>query len=129
MKVVKSSKIEASLLYICPNINCKIEHWLFLRESQTHNFKIVCECGTVFKPKTIKNITVKYFDPIQTEIKPSTKDIISNKILNQCVRILSQYGFDKTESETLIKKAHADLNTSDPAQLVKIVLQSLEIKS
>lgn len=64
-KKIKNQKpisLDVHLKYRCPNHNCGYEHWLSLLETQTQNFKIVCECGSVFKPKRINKIKVIYKD-------------------------------------------------------------------
>ena len=62
-KITKNQKpisLDVHLKYRCPNNNCGYEHWLSLLETQTKNFKIVCDCGTVFKPKKIKTLKIIY---------------------------------------------------------------------
>lgn len=47
-------------------------HWLFMRETQTSGFMIVCECGEIYKIKTIDKIKIRYKDS-----KPKTKPVVS----------------------------------------------------
>jgi hypothetical protein len=51
---------DVHLKYRCTE--CSIDHWLSLREAQTSGFIIVCECGSVFRVKTVAKIVLKYKD-------------------------------------------------------------------
>ena len=57
-KTERPIEIDAHLKYKCPNDSCGYFHWLSLQEAQTKNFKIVCDCGNVFKPKRIKTLEI-----------------------------------------------------------------------
>ena len=46
------------LKYKCPT--CDQHHWLAFREAKTKNFKVVCDCNTVFKVKRISAFKIKY---------------------------------------------------------------------
>lgn len=69
---------------------------VLLREAQTKNYKVVCECGCVFKPKTIKKLKIVY-NKIQKETGNLPLDL-----LDQCAKILVDLGFDKIQSIDLI---------------------------
>lgn len=121
----KPIKTDCSFLYKCPSEACGVDHWLFFREVSSPNFKIVCECGTIFSPKRIKNIKISYYKK-----KNLTKHINSIPVdtLEECGKVLVGYGFSKIEAKKLLKKAFDENQTLDSVGLIKLVLQSLEIK-
>jgi hypothetical protein len=130
LKSQKPIEIDASFKYKCPSENCDNEHWLFIRQTQVKNFKIVCECGLVFKPKQIKNIKIIYEKPISKRKK--TEDIIDSipvDLLNQCAKVLSGYGFDLDEAKELIKQSYNSCKTNDVGSLIKNVLKSFGEKN
>lgn len=135
MKIQKPTKVDCSFQYNCPD--CQNQHWLFLREAQTKNFKIVCECGKIFKPKRIKNIKVCYVDyknkiqkkpPIVPKIPPNNIKGVPLDFMESCVKILDGYGFTKMESINLISKAYNSTEDKRIVNVIKIALSSLEIK-
>lgn len=136
----KPIEIDAQFKYRCPN--CGWEHWLALRQVRTKNFKVVCDCDTVFKPKRIKSISIVYpvkntkstdsivektpvvekkEDPVST----STRIPLEESILDRCVKLLIKYGFTSTESKDLIDKAYDAIGVSDVGLLVKKALEIL----
>ena len=101
MKSQKPIKVDASFRYACTNNSCNLDHWLFLREVQTKNFKVVCDCGTVFKPKRIKNIRIVYAksESVKTNIDKSNKsDTYDSHIVRRAIKTMIQLGFTKQES-------------------------------
>lgn len=113
----KPIEYDMHLKYRCPNESCEQIHWITLLEAKTINFKIVCYCGYVFKPKTISNIKIKYkTKPIKLT---NTEQQIHQDILDKVSSILIGYGFTKSESEDLIKKSYSKNPTEDSAILVK----------
>lgn len=130
LKNQKPIEVDASFRYKCPSENCDNEHWLFIRQTQVKNFKIVCECGLVFKPKQIKNIKIIYEK--STNNRKITKDIVDSipvDLLNNCAKILSGYGFDLDESKELIKKSYDSCKINDIGSLIKIALKSFGEKN
>jgi hypothetical protein len=136
----KPIKQEVSLLYICTNQNCRNQHWLFLHETQTKNFKVVCECGEIFKPKLISSIEIHYdtskkkkskqkFHIPKVPIKP-IKQIqgVPVDIMESCVKLLCGYGFTSVESMDLIGKAYSQTEDKTAIGIIKTVLNSLEIQ-
>jgi Holliday junction resolvasome RuvABC DNA-binding subunit len=127
-KNVKPIDYDAHFKYRCPEVNCNFDHWLSLKEAQTKNFKVVCDCGYVFSPKRIKKIKVSYTKEIVvTSNKPleSSKNIPINipiDLLDKSSEALVKYGFTKTEAKDLIKKAFIENPTADTVQLIKIAL-------
>lgn len=110
----KPIEIDASLKYQCPQ--CQTDHWLFLREAKTKNYKVVCECGCVFKPKTIKKLKLVY-----KKNKPQNNKLPIDT-LNQCVKILGDLGFDKSQSIDLINKAYEQTTSLDVTILIKTAI-------
>ena len=130
LKSQKPIEIDASFKYKCPSESCDNEHWLFIRQTQVKNFKIVCECGLVFKPKQIKNIKIIYEKPTKKrKIAENIIDSIPVDLLNQCAKVLSGYGFDLDESKELIKQSYNSCKTNDVGSLIKNTLKSFGEKN
>lgn len=106
--------------YKCPDVNCSCLHWLSLKETQTKNFKIVCDCGLVFKPKQIQKIKVLYSKSIK-----KTKTIPA-ELLEKTIKILTKYGFTSNEITHLCTTHYTKSNSETPEALVKYILQNLE---
>jgi hypothetical protein len=142
-KIWKSQKpidVDAHFRYRCSDPKCGFDHWISLKESQTKNFKIVCDCGAIFKPKRVLRLKIAYAKPKKKQIKDSLKEdtkpaTIATKIVEKrklsidlavkCSKILIQYGFTKQEAENLLEKAFEQEQADDPVQLVKIALQKV----
>jgi len=125
LKSQKPIEVDASFKYKCPSETCDNEHWLFLRQAQVKNFKIVCECGLIFKPKQIKNIKIVYEKRKRKQETPKNNtDTIPVDVLDRCVKILVSYGFELAESSDLINKSYNSCKTNDIGLLVKNALQS-----
>jgi hypothetical protein len=124
-KSQKPVKVDTSLKYLCPNIECGCEHWLFLVEAQTKNFKVVCECGAVFRPQRIDNIKIIYSKKnkkTQSKHDTESKETISENLLNRCSQILISYGFEKSEALCLIQATYDKYRTDDVKTLIKQAL-------
>lgn len=133
-KTLKPIEIDAHLKYRCPNSKCGQEHWLNLIESQIKNFKIVCSCGDILKPKQIKNIKVKYVVkhiPQQNNIQetitpeqpePQIENPISERLLLICCKTLTDYGFTKKEAFDLLKQSYIQNPTEQPLELINNTL-------
>ena len=141
IKNQKAIEIDAHLRYVCKNPDCGYTHWLSLKEAQTKNFKVVCDCGVVFKPKQVLKVKIVYEQPKQKKEIETPKQVptqqcfvnlsaIAKEIeldidtLNKCVKILVGYGFTKTESEQLLKNSFSSNPTDDCATLIKQTLES-----
>lgn len=138
----KPIDIEAHLKYVCPIRSCGFEHWLSLNEAQTKNFKVVCECGCIFKPKQIKKLKILYKQIIKSSTDIITAITVEDKsnieqpptvekieipvdLSNECVKLLIAYGFTKQESVVLSSKAFSKTGESNSSNLVKYILQNL----
>jgi hypothetical protein len=126
----KPIEIDAHFKYRCPKSNCGYDHWLSLKEAQTKNFKIVCDCGNIFKPKQIKKLKIVFYGtPIETkpeEAKVIQKPKIPVDFKDSCVRLLVGYGFTKEEASTLVEEAYSRNPVTSGSLLVKYVIQNLE---
>lgn len=137
MKTKKSIKtnqkpisLDLHLKYRCPNIDCGYTHWLSLQETQTKNFKVVCDCGVVFSPKRIKQVKLKYNTtktkteiPHNTETKVILTNTTESSVLEKCVKALTQYGFTKLESEDLVNRSFEIVQNNDISSIMKKCLE------
>ena len=137
----KPIEIDAQFKYRCPK--CADEHWISMRQARVKNFKIVCDCDTVFKPKRIKTISIVYpsvkntksveTTPVVETDEEKKKDLavkpiripLQESIVNKCVKLLVKYGFTNTESKDLIDKAYDAIGVNDVGLLVKKALEIL----
>jgi len=133
-KSQKPIEIDAHFKYRCPQSNCGFDHWLSLTESQTKGFKVVCDCGYIFKPKRISKIKIVYVDiqPVPQPVKPPEPEKVIEKpkipvdFKNSCVKLLVGYGFTKDESISLCEKAFEKNPVTSSGLLIKYILQNLE---
>lgn len=124
----KPISLDVHLKYRCSNSDCGYEHWLSLLETQTKNFKVVCECGTVFKPKKIKTLKIIYEKRIQKEtqeIKDSNQP--NEDSLNKAIPCLVDLGFTKQEAIDALTSAYIKQPTKDISIWIKNTL--LEIRN
>lgn len=125
----KPIELDVHLKYQCPNSKCGYCHWLSLVETQTKNFKVVCDCGQVFKPKLIKTLKILYNKtraPVvnsETVVKETTVPL---DLYRKCATILTGYGFSESETLSLVTDAYTNNNISDAKLLIKYILQNLE---
>jgi hypothetical protein len=134
LKNQKPIEIDAHFKYRCPKSSCGFDHWLSLKECKTKGFKVVCDCGYVFKPKRISKIKIVYVDiqPVATTEKPPESDKVIEKpkipvdFKNSCVKLLVSYGFTKDESVSLCEKAFEKNPVNSSGLLIKYILQNLE---
>lgn len=132
MTYQKPIELDVSLKYTCPNINCNISHWLFLREAKTKNFKVVCDCGTTFKPKRIKNLTVVYSKQKSTKNRvdkthSSDKLCDSDPILIRAINIMKSLGYSEHEALSCINAVYSSNVYNDPGILVKAAISNLGV--
>ena len=138
-KCQKPIDLDAHFKYRCPKSNCGLQHWLSLKESQTKGFKIVCDCGFIFKPKRISTIQIVYANKSSTKKTQSNESIkldetaeiiekhkIPVDLKNDCVKLLFDYGFTQNESLSMCEKAFEKNPVTSPGLLIKYILQNLE---
>lgn len=128
-KLQKPIDFDIHLKYRC--INCSQDHWLSYKEASTKNFKIVCDCGLVFKVKRVSGFkllyqkkeknTAKKPDPVVIDAKVK----ISSDLLNRAVASLIKYGFTKDEASLLVSDVYVKNPVDDLNILVKQTLESL----
>lgn len=123
IKIQKPTEVETSLKYNCPN--CGLSHWIFLREAKTKNYRIVCDCGIVFKPKQISNIKILYKskEPKKLEDSSKSQKQIPQAILVKCCKILVDHGFSEKESRDLLCKAYSKIESDNISELIKTSLK------
>lgn len=100
-----------------------------LREAQTKNFKIVCECGTVFKVKQIQDLKIKFFKRVEQAKTDKQSHMVPVDLVAKCGKILESYGCSKEESLEIITKAYTNSPTNNALELVKSSLKLLEINN
>jgi hypothetical protein len=112
----KPTEFDISFKYICEQ--CQASHWLFYREVQTIDFKVVCECGKIFYPQIIQNIDIVYVD---NSLRPSESPELD--IVEQSIRMMSTLGYSKKESMEMIKQSLSKTNFDTYKDLVKYSLK------
>lgn len=120
-KSQKPIDADIHLKYVCPNCCC--EHWIKYLAATVPSFKVVCDCGTIFRIKRISEIKIRYAKKKQKEEKKSEETSIPDRLLNESIRILCGYGYSREEAEELVSKAYNE-SIESVADLVK---QSLVI--
>lgn len=118
----KPIEYDIHLKYRCPNSNCEQIHWLSLLEAKTKNFKVVCDCGCIFKPKQVSNFKLLYNKqpkPSKIQHNKSDETQIDQTLLQKTIQILIGYGFTQQEANDLIVKTYSKSPTTDCATLVK----------
>lgn len=136
-KNLKPIDVDTHFKYRCPETNCGYDHWLSLKQVGTKNFKIVCDCGSVFKPKIIKKIKIVYEKSV-VKIQPPIpiEDVLKKEQVAQntevpvdteskCVKILAGYGFTHSESVELVKKGYSKNPTEDATSLIRYIIKNL----
>lgn len=131
MSIKKNQKpieYDIHLQYRCHE--CYNIHWLSLLETSTKNFKVVCDCGCIFKVKRTIGFKLQYVSkttkPKLEKEKLKPKPVISNDLLSRGVQALLPYGFTKEESKDLISKAYSINPIDDITILVKNSLEILK---
>jgi hypothetical protein len=134
MKKIKTQKPishDISFEYKCHK--CSMTHWVFLREVRVKNFKIICQCGKIIRPKRIKDIQILYYQgkrnsqnktqtPCKTTPFPPVPKLPID-ILEQCVKILESYGYSKSISKDMILKS---FNQTLDKDIKKLISHSLK---
>lgn len=135
---LKPIEIDAHFRYECPDKGCRCDHWLSLKEAQTPNFKIVCDCGLVLRPKLIQKIKILYkkkpakHESQKQSVEPTKPEIINNKrslptaLKEESAKKLMYYGFTKEESELLCEKAFNLNETGQSSVLIKYILENIK---
>lgn len=122
----KPIDIDVHFKYRCKN--CNVDHWISLNQAKTKNYKIVCDCGKVFRPKRISQVCIKYAkqtENSQTKQKANVAITIQSDILEKCVGVLIGYGFTKQEADSLVKQSYIQNQTNDCGQIIKHILGSI----
>lgn len=130
-KKQKPKEYDLHLKYSCPDCGC--DHWLSLLEASTTNFKVVCDCGVLFRVKRVAGIKLLYEQVSkQAEAKistPHTIDIENNMVAKQAVATIINYGFTSKEAKDLVKNCYDTSKTYSVSDLVKQALQLVKVKN
>lgn len=122
-KIQKPIDFDLHLKYSCPC--CSSDHWIKFLEATVKNFKIVCDCGAVFRVKRLEKCKLIYNR--KKDSKHTTDNTISKDITDQAVKILESYGFSQAETDDLIKAYAQDKTIHSVGDLVKKILESMRI--
>lgn len=134
-KSLKPISIDAHFKYRCSNEECSIEHWLSLKETQTKNFKVVCDCGAVFSPKRISRLKILYKKSNKAKntkpAQPAEQPVIHKEpsieipvdILDKSAKILTSYGFTDKEARQLLVDSYVQVKNNDIGALIKFTLE------
>lgn len=125
-KYYEPSGADVYLKYVCPNGDCLDVQWITLKESQTKNYKIVCDCcGKVYRPKRVKKINVVFDEDSVFKTENTTKpqqEKSDTKFLDDAINTLIRFGFDKSEATAMITQEWEKTGITNPATLVKLSL-------
>lgn len=124
-KNIRPIQLDINLKYQCPNTNCDNYHWLSIKEVRVKNFKVVCDCGTIFNPKQIDKLKLSYSKFSKTKTLNSDSPELPIDLRDKCVTILVDYGFTRKEAIDLITKTFKLNNSTDVGFLIKQTLLSL----
>lgn len=128
MKNLKPIETDAQFKYKCIDPECGSEHWLFLNQVTVKNFKLVCDCGQVYKIKQVGGVRIKYIRKKPLSVNQKSQDPVSQSTnqpehFNKAISILKHYGFDQTEAQDLVKRVYDITQCSDHLLLVKDALK------
>jgi len=118
-KNLKPIDFDINLIYKCPE--CKSEHWLSLKETSTKNFRVVCDCDTIFKVKPIEKIDIIYQTSEELNSAPIKEPVQELPIdfVDRCATILVGYGFTKDEAKNLVYSTHKINPSTDISAFIK----------
>lgn len=120
----KPTEYDIHLQYRCPQ--CYSIHWLSFLETSTKNFKIVCDCGCIFKVKRTTGFKLKYESNSEKVVEEKPAVIIPNDLLKRAISSLLPYGFTKDECKELLIKSYTHHQTNDIGTLIKNTLEMLK---
>ena len=124
IKSLKPISLDAQFKYRCTNTECESEHWLFLNQVQVKGFRLVCDCGNVYKIRQITNIKTQFSKKTQKSITESEiVDEVEPECLKKAYKILENYGFSNKEAVDLVNKVYDLTNQNNPLLLVKDALK------
>jgi hypothetical protein len=128
IKSLKPISLDAQFKYKCTNSDCESEHWLFLNQVQVKGFKLVCDCGNVYRIRQIENLKIQYSRKIkktQKESNVSTEIVVEvqPEHLKKAYKTLENYGFSNKEAVEMINKVYSTNKCDNPLLLVKDALK------
>lgn len=133
-KNLKPIEYDIHLKYRCDN--CCQDHWLSFNEASTKNFKVVCDCGNVFKVKRPVKFKLKY-EPKTFNKEPRQKPVLDKEkdnkpceeLLAKSVKVLMNYGFSAKEASDLICESYQANHVDELISLVKQTLNYWRTKN
>jgi Holliday junction resolvasome RuvABC DNA-binding subunit len=93
------------------------------------NFKVVCECGVVFKTKRIKILktvydkTKKIKNPMDERKSCDTVD--ESPVVSRAINMMTNLGYTSKESSQYVSEAYLQSKTEDASFLVKKAISKI----
>ena len=120
VKNLKPTDIDVYLKYNCPNNKCNNTHWTTLKESQTKNFIIVCDCGYIIKTKRIDKLKIIYHQEKKiSKIISKENTIIPKDILDKSLKMMTALGYSEKEAIIMLTSYYSHNQIKDYKILVK----------
>lgn len=139
--VLKPASKDIYYEYVCPECGCN--HWINHKEACTKNFKIVCDCDIIIRPKRIIDTEIVYAQhkkhsspspvkPLEDIVdhSPDGKEeesILDDYVLSEASKVLVGYGYEDNEADDLIKKAFELEKQNNISILVKAALKGIGV--
>lgn len=124
IKNLKPIELNLHIKYKCPK--CDVEHWLSLDEAKTKEYITVCYCKTKLKVKPIKSIRIVYSKSRPSKLKSEKEsETIPIALLENCVKILTGYGYSSKESKALVEESYSKNPVDDALVIIKNILTTI----
>jgi len=128
MEKIKPITADINFQYSCPH--CDNTFWLSFAETRTEGYIAVCDlCQKPSSPVLIKNVKVIFdTDKSSNENQEQAKETKMPKdIFDTCVNSLMQYGYTKTEAQSLVSSVDDPFVWHDPVQIIKQCLSNTNV--
>lgn len=125
----KPIDVDIHFKYTCPNDQCSNHHWISLGESKTVGFKVVCDCGFVFKPKPVSKIKICYRHKKQINGVFDKKTNSGKIALSECsikaLKTMIALGYSEKEARLMIVSVKNYESIDDHLYLVKLAISKI----
>jgi hypothetical protein len=126
-KNIEPKEYEVSFKYQC--LECRNDHWLFLREVSVKNFKIVCECGSILLPKTIADMSIAYQNNNEEKKVVVPPPVPPLDIRKECATILESFGYSENEIDRILTIAIESVKRDYIKEVINYSLKNLGDKN